>query len=437
MIKSGRINVIGAGLAGCEAAFQIASRGIPVNLFDMKPNKKSPAHKSNLPAELVCSNSLKAISIDNASGILKKEMETLGSVVIESAYENQVPAGGALAVDRERFSKFINKKIISNKLIEYIHSEITEIPNDNITVIATGPLTSENLGEDIKKLSGSNGLYFFDAAAPVISAETINFDKVFIASRYGKGSADYINCPLDREQYAIFYNFLISAETTPLKDFEKSSVFEGCMPVEVMAKRGFDTLRFGPMKPVGLPDPVTGKEYYAIVQLRSENTVNSQYNLVGFQTNLKFGEQNKLLKSIPGLENANIERYGVMHRNTYLRSPGFINKFMQVISNSNIFFAGQITGVEGYLESASSGIMAGINAAKMLKNEELVKFPDETIMGSLVNYITGFKGKNFQPMNANFGILPPLENIIKNKKERKAAMAKRSINSMKIFKNKL
>jgi len=437
MIKSDSINVIGAGLAGCEAALQIASHGIHVKLYDMKPNKKSPAHNSDMPAELVCSNSLKAISVDNASGILKKEMETLGSVVIESAYENQVPAGGALAVDRKHFSEYINKKIISNNLIEYIHSEITEIPNDNITVIATGPLTSENLGEDIKKISGSNGLYFFDAAAPVISAETINFDKVFIASRYGKGSADYINCPMDREQYAIFYNFLISAETALLKDFEKSSVFEGCMPVEVMAKRGFDTLRFGPMKPVGLPDPITGKEYYAIVQLRSENAANSQYNLVGFQTNLKFNEQKKLLKLIPGLENANIERYGVMHRNTYLRSPGFINKFMQVISNSNIFFAGQITGVEGYLESASSGIMAGINAAKMFKDEELVKFPDETIMGSLANYVSGFKGKNFQPMNANFGILPPLENIIKNKKERKAAMAERSINSIKIFENEL
>lgn len=431
------VNVIGAGLAGCEAALQIASHGIHVKLYDMKPNKKSPAHNSDMPAELVCSNSLKAISVDNASGILKKEMETLGSVVIESAYKNQVPAGGALAVDRDKFSQFINKKIKSNKLIEYINHEINEIPKDNITIIATGPLTSDSLGKDIKILSGDNGLYFFDAAAPVVSADTIDNNKVFVASRYDKGTADYINCPMDRTQYAEFYNFLISAETTPLKEFEKKNVFEGCMPVEVMGKRGFDTLRYGPMKPVGLPDPITGKDYYAVVQLRSENTANSQYNLVGFQTNLKFGEQKKLMKLIPGLENAEIERFGVMHRNTYLRSPGFLNKYMQVISNNNIFFAGQITGVEGYLESASSGIMAGINAVRRFNNKELMDFPDETIMGSLSNYISGFAGKNFQPMNANFGILPPLKNMIRNKKERKAAMAERSINSIIEFKKVL
>ena len=433
MIKRDYINVIGAGLAGTEAALQIASQGIQVKLYDMKPGKKSAAHISNLPAELVCSNSLKAISVNNASGILKKEMEALGSVVIESAYENKVPAGGALAVDRERFSEYINNKIISNKLIEYIHIEINEIPKDYITIIATGPLTSDELALKIKTLSGSDGLYFFDAAAPVISSESINYNKVFIASRYGKGSADYINCPMDREQYATFYNFLVSAETTLLKDFEKSSVFEGCMPVEVMAKRGFDTLRFGPMKPVGLPDPITGKDYYAIVQLRSENNENTQYNLVGFQTNLKFGEQKKLLELIPGLENADIERYGVMHRNTYLKSPGFINKSLQVKDIKNLFFAGQITGVEGYLESASSGILAGINAAKMFNNEKLIEFPDETIMGSLANYVSEFTGKDFQPMNANFGILPPMENIIRNKKERKVAMAERSINSMEKF----
>ena len=437
MIKRDYINVIGAGLAGTEAALQIASRGIPVKLYDMKPGKKSAAHSSNLPAELVCSNSLKAISMNNASGILKKEMEILGSVVIESAYENKVPAGGALAVDRELFSEYIKNKIISNNLIEYINIEINEIPKDNITIIATGPLTSDELALKIKTLSGSDGLYFFDAAAPVISAESINYNKVFIASRYGKGSADYINCPMNRGQYAAFYNFLVSAETTLLKDFEKSSVFEGCMPVEVMAKRGFDTLRFGPMKPVGLPDPITGKDYYAIVQLRSENNENTQYNLVGFQTNLKFGEQKKLLGLIPGLENADIERYGVMHRNTYLKSPGFINKSLQVKDIKNLLFAGQITGVEGYLESASSGILAGINAAKMFNNENLIEFPDETIMGSLANYVSGFTGKDFQPMNANFGILPPMENIIRNKKERKAAMAERSINSMEKFKLQL
>ncbi|MCD6323008.1 MAG: FADH(2)-oxidizing methylenetetrahydrofolate--tRNA-(uracil(54)-C(5))-methyltransferase TrmFO [Clostridiales bacterium] len=437
MIERDYINVIGAGLAGTEAAIQIASHGIPVKLYDMKPGKKSAAHSSNLPAELVCSNSLKAMSLDNASGILKKEMQALGSVVIESAYENKVPAGGALAVDRERFSEYINNKIISNKLIEYIHSEINEIPKERITIIATGPLTSNELAMKIMELSGNDGLYFFDAAAPVISTDSINYNKVFIASRYGKGSADYINCPMDREQYAVFYNFLVIAKTIPLKDFEKSSVFEGCMPVEVMAKRGFDTLRFGPMKPVGLPDPITGKEYYAIVQLRSENTENTQYNLVGFQTNLKFKEQKKLLELIPGLENADIERYGVMHRNTYLKSPGFINKFLQVKEIENLFFAGQITGVEGYLESASSGILAGINATKMFNDEKLIEFPDETIMGSLANYVSGFTGKDFQPMNANFGILPPLKNIIKNKKERRALMAERSINSINKFRLEL
>ncbi len=436
MNQEGCIKVIGAGLAGCEAALQIAASGIQVKLHDMKPVKKSPAHISNLPAELVCSNSFKAISTDNASGILKKEMELLGSVVIESAYKNRVPAGGALAVDREGFSKYINQKIIANSLIEYIPGEITEINEEEITVIATGPLTSDKLASEIIKLAGG-GMYFFDAAAPIVSSDSIDNSKTFIASRYGKGTADYINCPMNRDQYSNFYKFLVRAETVELKDFENSAIFEGCMPVEVMAKRGFDTLRFGPMKPVGLPDPITGDEYYAVVQLRAENIDKSSYNLVGFQTNLKFSEQKKLLQLIPGLKNAEIERYGIMHRNTYLKSPGFLNRFLQVEKCRNLFFAGQITGVEGYLESAATGILAGLNASRMLIGKRIFSLPKETMTGALACYVSGYSGKDFQPMNANFGILPPLEKNIKNKRERKKVLADRALESLKLFINEL
>jgi len=436
MKKKDCIKVIGAGLAGCEAALQIAASGIPVNLYEMKPGMKSPAHNSNLPAELVCSNSLKSISTDNASGILKREMELLGSVIIESAYCNRVPAGGALAVDREGFSQYIYKKIMNNALIEYIHGEATEIKNDEITLIATGPLTSEKLAFEIFNMAGGR-MYFFDAAAPIVSAESIDLDRAFTASRYGKGTSDYINCPMNRKEYAKFYNFLINADTVLLKDFEKTKVFEGCMPVEVMAKRGYDTLRFGPMKPVGLPDPKSGHDHFAIVQLRAENIEKTSYNLVGFQTNLKFSEQKKLLRLIPGLENAEIERYGVMHRNTYLKSPGFLNEYFQVEKRKKLFFAGQLTGVEGYLESAATGIIAGLNAAKLYKGKDLVSPPTETILGALASYISYYKGKNFQPMNANFGILPPLDEMIKNKKERKSALASRAIESMERFLEKL
>lgn len=430
MIQNSFIKVIGAGLAGCEAAMQIASRGIHVKLYDMKPVKKSPAHHSDLPAELVCSNSLKSVSMENASGILKKEMEMLDSIVLESAHQNQVPAGGALAVDRDKFSIYINDKITSHPLIEYSCEEISDIPQEGITIIATGPLTADSLTEKIIELTGEENLYFFDAAAPVVNAGTIDYDKVFAASRYGRGTADYLNCPMDRDQYSAFYNFLVSAQTVHLKGFEKNSVFEGCMPVEVMAARGYDTLRFGPMKPVGLPDPKTGKEAFAIVQLRSENENNTLYNLVGFQTNLKFGEQNKLMEYIPGLENAEIERYGVMHRNTYINSPGFINRYMQMINNENTFFAGQITGVEGYMESAVSGIIAGINAAKKYNGNDLVEFPATTVTGALASYVSGYSGSDFQPMNANFGILPPLKKMIKNKKERKTALGARAVEDM-------
>jgi len=430
------IKVIGAGLAGCEAALQIAASGIPVKLHEMKPGMKSPAHNSNLPAELVCSNSLKAISTDNASGVLKKEMELLGSAVIESAYYNRVPAGGALAVDRDGFSQFINQKIMNNALIEYIPGEVTEIKDDEITIVATGPLTSEKLAFKIFDMAGG-GMYFFDAAAPIVSAGSIDFDKAFIASRYGKGTSDYINCPMNRKEYADFYNFLINADTVMLKDFEKTKVFEGCMPVEVMGKRGYDTLRFGPMKPVGLPDPRSGQEHFAIVQLRAENIEKTSYNLVGFQTNLKFSEQKKLLRLIPGLVNAEIERYGVMHRNTYLKSPGFLNVYFQVEKTKKLFFAGQLTGVEGYLESAATGIIAGFNAARLYNGKDLVSPPPETLTGALASYISCYAGKNFQPMNANFGILPPLDEMIKNKKERKSALAARAIESMKSFIEKL
>ncbi len=433
MIKRNYINVIGAGLAGCEAAFAIASFGIKVKLFDMKPTQRSAAHKSDYPAELVCSNSFKAKSTGNASGILKEEMKILSSIVMESAYINEVPAGGALAVDRAQFSKYIFNIINKNKKIELVNREVTEIPSEEITIIATGPLTSKRLADRIIELTGRDNLYFFDAAAPVVSADLINFNKVFKASRYGKGSDDYINCPMDRNQYSEFYNFLINAETSSLRKFEGVSIFEGCMPVEVMGKRGFDTLRFGPMKPVGLLDPAIGKEPFAVVQLRSENKENSMYNLVGFQTNLKFGEQKKLLTLIPGLEKAEIVRHGVMHRNTYINSPGFLNKFLQVKEKPNLFFAGQITGVEGYLESAATGIAAGINSVRYLKSEKFIDLPNETMIGSLCNYVSGYCGKNFQPMNANFGILPPLEKIIKNKKERKTKMSCRAIEAMKVI----
>lgn len=428
-----KINVVGAGLAGCEAAWKIASSGIKVKLFEMKPKKFSPAHKSENFAELVCSNSFKADRIDSASGLLKEEMRLLNSLLLQCTKECKVPAGGALAVDREKFSELVTEKIKSNELIEVVNEEFIKIPENEITIIATGPLTSDRLSEEIKNLTG-DFLSFYDAAAPIVTKESIDMDEAFFASRYNKGEDDaYINCPLKKEQYEKFYKALKEAERAPVHDFDvrDPKVYEGCMPVEVMAQRGEDTLRFGPMKPVGLIDPKTDSRPYAAVQLRAENKEGTLYNLVGFQTNLKFPEQRRVFALIPALKNAEFVRFGVMHRNTFLNSPQILNEDFSLKKNKNIFFAGQITGVEGYMESAASGILAGINAARRIKNEESLILPNETMMGSLSEHVSSSVSKNFQPMGANFGILPSLEVHIKDKKERYRALAERSIKILK------
>ena len=413
------VNVIGAGLAGCEAAYQIAKRGVKVRLFEMKPEKKSPAHKSDLFAELVCSNSLRSHQIFNAVGLLKEEMRRLDSLIMRAADETAVPAGASLAVDRDKFSRYITNEITNNENIEVISGEITDIPKDEITVIATGPLTSDALSEKIKALAGE-GLHFFDAAAPIVSAESIDRDITFEQSRYDKGEAAYINCPMTKEEYEAFYNALITADTAELHGFEKEpNVFEGCMPVEVMAKRGYDTLRYGPLKPVGLIDPRVGKEAYAVVQLRKENTVGTMFNLVGFQTHLTFPEQRRVFRMIPGLENAEFLRYGVMHRNTYLQSPGLLAADYSMLKLPNTFFAGQMTGVEGYVESAGSGLVAGINAARRALGEEALIFPEETMLGAMAAYVSRGGVGAFTPMNANFGIVPPLGYRVKGGKAAK------------------
>lgn len=428
-----KINVIGAGLAGCEAAWQIASSGIKVKFFEMKPKKFSPAHKCENFAELVCSNSFKADRIDSASGLLKEEMRLLNSLLLQCAENCKVPAGGALAVDRERFSEIVTEKIKSHELIEIVNEEFTKILEDEITIIATGPLTSDILSEEIKNLTG-DFLSFYDAAAPIVTKESIDMGEAFFASRYNKGEDNaYINCPLNKEQYEKFYKALKEAERAPVHDFDvrDPKVYEGCMPVEVMAQRGEDTLRFGPMKPVGLIDPKTGSRPYAAVQLRAENKEGTLYNLVGFQTNLKFPEQKRVFGLIPALKNAEFVRFGVMHRNTFLNSPQILNKDFSLKKNENTFFAGQITGVEGYMESAASGILAGINAVRKIKTQESFILPNETMMGALSDYVSSSISKNFQPMGANFGILPSLEVHIKDKKERYKALAERSIETLK------
>ena len=431
-----KITVIGAGLAGCEAAMQIANRGIAVDLIEMKP-QKTPAHKSDGFAELVCSNSLKASRVDSAAGLLKEEMRKFSSICMESAEKCWVSAGGALAVDRNDFSGYITKKIKSHPNINVINRVVTELPKDGITVVATGPLTDGELAKNVSEITGSENLSFYDAAAPIVTRESIDFSVAFFASRYGKGTDDYINCPMNKEEYTEFYNALINAESAVLSEFDKPiTVYEGCMPVEILAKRGEDSIRFGPLKPVGLKDPRTGHRPWAVVQLRSENKEGTLFNLVGFQTNLKFPEQKRVFSLIPGLKNAEFMRYGVMHRNSFINSPKLLNHDLSLKENPNIFFAGQLSGVEGYMESASSGIISGINAVKRLKNEPPLILPKYTMIGALLGYITDETVTNFQPMGANFGIIPPLEEPIKDKRERYAAFANRSLKYFENFKEK-
>ncbi|MCI8980084.1 MAG: methylenetetrahydrofolate--tRNA-(uracil(54)-C(5))-methyltransferase (FADH(2)-oxidizing) TrmFO [Clostridia bacterium] len=427
-----KVKVIGAGLAGCEAALQLAKNGISVDLYEMKPKKFSPAHSSEKFAELVCSNSLKAERIENACGLLKEEMRFFSSVMMEAADISRVPAGGALAVDRDVFSQYITDKIKSEPLINVINDEITEIDTDEYTIIATGPLTSDGLAEEIKRITGDNELYFYDAAAPIVTEESIDKSKVFKAARYDRGTADYINCPMTKEEYTEFYNALVNAETAPLKEFENQKVFEGCMPVEVMAKRGFETLTFGPLKPVGLVNPKTGRDdAYAVVQLRCDNKEGTLYNLVGFQTNLKWGEQKRVFSMITGLENAEFVRYGVMHRNTYINSPMLLDKYYRMKKYPKIFFAGQITGVEGYVESASSGILAGYNMSNLINGKDMFEPDSKTCIGALPLYISNEGNTNLQPMNANFGIIEGLNEKIRNKAERYNKIAVRALDIVK------
>lgn len=421
------------GLAGTEAAYQIAKRGIKVKLYEMKPEKFSPAHSSKELAEIVCSNSFKSNSVTNACGLLKEELRNLGSLLIQIADETKVPAGQALAVDRETFSKRVTEEIEKNPNIEIIREEVENIEaEDGIVIIATGPLTSEKMAKQIINITGKDRLAFYDAAAPIIEKDSINFNIAFYGDRYGKeGDSSYINLPMNKEEYEKFYNELVNAEVVTLHEFEKKEIFEGCMPIEVMAKRGEDTIRFGPLKPVGFTDPRTNSRPYAIVQLRQDNTSGTLYNMVGFQTNLKFGEQKRVFSLIPGLENAEFVKYGVMHRNTFINSPELLDNTYNLKSKSNIYFAGQITGVEGYVESIASGLVAGLNAVAKFNNTEKITFPNETVIGALSSYISTENTK-FQPMNANFGILPPLEEKIKDKVQRYTKMAERALKSLKI-----
>ena len=425
-----KVTVIGAGLAGSEAAFQAAEAGVKVDLYEMRKIKKTPAHHTDKFAELVCTNSLRANNVTNAAGLLKEEMRRLNSVIIKSADKNQVPAGGALAVDRETFSEDITEMVTNHPNITVHHEEITSIPEEGITIIATGPLTSEPLAESIKEFTESEGLYFYDAAAPIIDKNTIDMDKVYLKSRYDKGEAAYLNCPMSKDEFYAFREALVTAEVAPLKSFEEEKFFEGCMPIEVMAGRGEKTMTFGPLKPVGLEDPKTGRRPYAVVQLRQDDAAASLYNIVGFQTHLKWGEQKRIIQMIPGLENAEIVRYGVMHRNTFMNSPELLEPTYQSRKRPTLLFAGQMTGVEGYIESAASGLIAGTNAARLAKGDEPLVFPETTAMGSMAYYITHTSGKHFQPMNTNFGILPELPERIRDKKERYTALAERALSDI-------
>jgi methylenetetrahydrofolate--tRNA-(uracil-5-)-methyltransferase len=426
------VNVIGAGLAGSEAAWQIANRGINVRVYEMRPVKQTPAHHTDKFAELVCSNSLRANTLTNAVGVLKEEMRKLDSVIIRSADACAVPAGGALAVDRHEFAAHVTDLVKNHPNVTVVHEEITEIP-DGPTIIATGPLTSESLSASLRNLTGEEYLYFYDAAAPILEKDSINMDKVYLKSRYDKGEAAYLNCPMTEEEFNRFYEALIAAETVPLKEFEKEVFFEGCMPIEVMASRGRKTMLFGPLKPVGLEDPRTGKRPYAVVQLRQDDAAGTLYNIVGFQTHLKWGPQKEVLQLIPGLENAEIVRYGVMHRNTFINSPKVLKPTYQFRERPDLFFAGQMTGVEGYVESAASGLIAGINAARLVEGKETLEFPHDTAIGSMARYITTANPENFQPMNANFGLFPELAEKIKGKKERNEQHANRALETIQNF----
>lgn len=425
------VHVIGAGLAGCEAITQLTRHGIPVILHEMRPVKSDEAHKTAYFAELVCSNSLRAGNIENAVGLLKEEMRRLGSLIMQKADEHQVPAGGALAVDRDGFAAAVTEAVKANPLVTVIHEEVTDLESlEGTVIVASGPLTSDALFADIKKLLQADYLHFFDAAAPIVTADSLDYDKVYRASRYDKGGADYLNCPFyTKEEYVAFWEALCNAESAPVKDFEHD-VFEACMPIEEMAARGEDTMRFGPLKPVGLIDPRNGKEAYAVVQLRQDNAAASLYNLVGFQTHLKWPEQRRVFGMIPGLENAEFVRFGVMHKNTYLNSPQLLDKHFNLRSNKRFYFAGQMTGVEGYVESAASGLMAGLAAARAVLELPKVEFPDVTAHGALANYISNPAIENFQPMNINFGLIPPLTVRIRKKKEKNAQIAARALEAL-------
>lgn len=431
------VNVIGAGLAGSEAAYQLAERGIKVNLIEMRPVKQTPAHHTDKFAELVCSNSLRGNALTNGVGVLKEEMRRLDSLIIAAADKARVPAGGALAVDRHDFAGYITDTLKNHPNVTVLNKEIHSIPEGH-TIIATGPLTTEHLAKEIVEITGKDQLYFYDAAAPIIEKDSIDMDKVYLKSRYDKGEAAYLNCPMTEEEFNRFYDAVLEAEVAPVNEFEKEKYFEGCMPFEVMAGRGRKTLLFGPMKPVGLEDPKTGKRPYAVVQLRQDDAAGTLYNIVGFQTHLKWGAQKEVIKLIPGLENVDIVRYGVMHRNTFINSPDVLNEKYELISQPNIQFAGQMTGVEGYVESAASGLVAGINLAHKILGKAEVVFPRETMIGSMAYYISHAKNnKNFQPMNANFGLLPSLETRIKDKKERYEAQANRALDYLENFKKTL
>ncbi|MCC3376248.1 FADH(2)-oxidizing methylenetetrahydrofolate--tRNA-(uracil(54)-C(5))-methyltransferase TrmFO [Cohnella sp. REN36] len=428
------VTVVGAGLAGSEAAWQIASQGVPVRLYEMRPARRTPAHHTDKFAELVCSNSLRANGLTNAVGVLKAEMRLLDSLILSAADRNAVPAGGALAVDRDGFSGEVTSRLREHPLVTVVNEELPSLPADGIVVVATGPLTSPDLSRQIQELFGEEYFYFFDAAAPIVEKESIDMEKVFLASRYDKGEAAYLNCPMSEAEFEAFYEALVTAETAEVKDFEKEMYFEGCMPIEVMAKRGKQTVLFGPMKPVGLVDPRTGKLPHAVVQLRQDNAAGTLFNLVGFQTHLKWGEQKRVFSLIPGLENAEFVRYGVMHRNTFINSPKLLQPTYQYRGRETLFFAGQMTGVEGYVESAASGLLAGMNAGRLARGLAPIVPPPETTLGSMAHYITTADFRHFQPMNANFGLFPPLEKRMKSKRDKNDAIASRAIVAIEAFK---